>query len=95
MIKTIQKIKEVPGIGSITAAETIAAIDTGKQSKNGRPFAAWLGLTSKYYASGKSCHMGKISKRGNKRLARSKPLKRFRQLIQENNLKMVDSLQHG
>ena len=71
MIKTIKKIKKVAGIGSIIAAETIAATDTGKQSKNGRQFAAWLGLTSKHYASGESCHMGKISKRGNRRLARS------------------------
>ena len=68
MIKTIKKIKKVAGIGSIIAAETIAATDTGKQSKNGRLFAAWLGLTSKHYASGKSCYMGKISKRGNRRL---------------------------
>jgi transposase len=63
-----KRVQQVPGIGPIIAAETIAAVDTGKQFNNGRQFAAWLGLTPRHYASGESCHMGKISKRGNKRL---------------------------
>lgn len=63
-----KRVQQVPGIGPIIAAETIAAINTGKQFKNGRQFAAWLGLTPKHYSSGETCYMGKISKHGNKRL---------------------------
>ena len=50
-----KRIQQVPGIGPIIAAETIAAIDTGKQFKNGRQFAAWLRLTLRHLASGESC----------------------------------------
>ncbi|MEH6444792.1 MAG: transposase [Oceanospirillaceae bacterium] len=63
-----KRVQIIPGIGPITAAETIAAIDTDKQFKNGRQFAAWIGLTPKHYASGEHCHMGRISKRRNGRL---------------------------
>jgi len=66
--KDYKRIQQIPGIGPIIAAETIAAINTGQQFKKGRQFAAWLGLTPKHYASGEKCYMGKISKHGNKRL---------------------------
>ena len=63
-----KRIQKFPGIGFIITAETIAAIDKGKQFKNGRQFATWLGLTPRHSSSGENRYMGKISKRGNNRL---------------------------
>ena len=63
-----KRIQKFPGIGFIITAETIAAIDKGKQFKNGRQFAAWLRLTPRHFTSVESCYMGKTSKRGNKQL---------------------------
>jgi transposase len=42
-----QHIQQVPGVGPVVAAATIAAIGDGKQFKNGRQFAAWIGVTPK------------------------------------------------
>lgn len=60
-----RRIQEIPGIGPVIAAATIAAIGTGKQFKNGREFSAWLGLAPKHSSSGDHCKMGPISKKGN------------------------------
>lgn len=38
------RIGEVEGIGPVTATAVIAAISNGNTFKNGRQFAAWLGL---------------------------------------------------
>ena len=58
-------LQTVRGIGPVTAAAIIASANTGKQFKNGRCFAAWLGLTPKQYASGDHSLMKGITKRGN------------------------------
>lgn len=62
------RIQQVPGVGPIIAANTIAAIGDGKQFKNGRQFAAWIGITPRQYASGETSYMGSITKRGNRQL---------------------------
>ncbi|EBA17491.1 transposase IS116/IS110/IS902 [Roseobacter sp. SK209-2-6] len=38
-----KRIRTVPGVGHITAPAIVATIGDGKQFKNGREFAAWLG----------------------------------------------------
>ena len=38
-----KRIRTVPGGGPITASAIVATIGCGKQFKNGREFAAWLG----------------------------------------------------
>ncbi len=63
-----QRAQQVPGVGPVIAAATIAAIGDGKQFKNGRQFAAWLGLAPRHNGSGGNCHIGKIGKRGNTQL---------------------------
>lgn len=63
-----QRIQQIPGIGPVISAATIAAIGDGKQFKNGRQFSAWLGVTPRHYASGDRCQIGSISKRGNTQL---------------------------
>jgi transposase len=47
-----QRIAEVGGIGPVTTTAVIAAISDGKVFRNGRQFAAWLGLAPRQYSSG-------------------------------------------
>jgi len=63
-----QRIQQIPGIGPVIAATTLAAVGSGCQFRNGRQFAAWAGLAPRHYASGNSCRIGSISKHGNSSL---------------------------
>jgi transposase len=58
----------VPGIGPIISSAVVAAIGTGSGFKQGRDFAAWLGLVPKQESTGDRTKLGRISKRGNKYL---------------------------
>jgi len=59
-----QRIAAVEGIGPLTATALIAAMSDGKAFKNGRQFAAWLGLVPKQHSSGGKARLLGISKRG-------------------------------
>src|SRR5262252_5490929 len=63
-----QRLMTVPGIGPIISSAVVAAIATGSGFKQGRDFAAWLGLVPKQESTGDRTKLGKISKRGNKYL---------------------------
>jgi transposase len=58
----------VPGVGPIISSAIVAAIGNGAGFKQGRDFAAWLGLVPKQESTGDRTILGKISKRGNKYL---------------------------
>ncbi|HBR5695594.1 TPA: IS110 family transposase, partial [Klebsiella pneumoniae] len=47
-----QRIAKVKGIGPKTATAVVAAIGKGTEFKNGRHFAAWLGLVPRQHSSG-------------------------------------------
>lgn len=47
-----QRIAKVKGIGPETATAVVAAIGKGTEFKNGRHFAAWLGLVPRQHSSG-------------------------------------------
>lgn len=47
-----------------TASALVATIGNGRDFKNGRQFAAWLGLTPRQYSTGGKSRLGRISKRG-------------------------------
>lgn len=47
-----QRIVKVKGIGPKTATAVVAAIGKGTEFKNGRHFAAWLGLVPRQHSSG-------------------------------------------
>jgi transposase len=47
-------IQQLLGVGPVVAAGTIAAIGDGKQFKNGRQFAVWIGITPKQFARGEN-----------------------------------------
>ena len=61
---TCERLMEVPGVGVLTATAIVAHMGDGKQFKNGRQFAACLGLTPKEYSSGGKQKLLGISKRG-------------------------------
>jgi transposase len=59
-----QRLMTIPGIGPITATALIAAVSDIGVLKNGRQFAAWLGLVPKQHSTGGQPHLLGISKRG-------------------------------
>ena len=63
-----QCLMTVPGVGPIISSAVVAAIGNGSGFRQGRDFAAWLGLVPKQESTGDRTILGKISKRGNKYL---------------------------
>ena len=59
-----QRLMTIPGIGAITATALIASVGDPKQFRNGRQFAAWLGLTPRQYTTGGKVRLGRITKKG-------------------------------
>lgn len=65
-----QRLEEVPGIGRLTASALRASVGNARSFKNGREFAAWLGLVPRQHASGGKQRLLGISKRGDAYLRR-------------------------
>ena len=63
-----QQLITVPGIGPIISSAVVAAIGNGAAFCKGRDFAAWLGLVPKQMSTGDRTILGRITKRGNRRL---------------------------
>jgi transposase len=60
-----QRLMTVPGIGVIISSAVVSAIGTGSGFKQGRDFAAWLGLVPKQISTGGRTKLAGLSKRGN------------------------------
>ena len=60
----MQRIVKVCGVGPITASAIVASVGDAKLFKNGRQFAAWLGLVPRQYSTGGRSILGRITKRG-------------------------------
>lgn len=63
-----QRLMTIPGIGVIISSAVVGAIGNGGAFKQGRDFAAWLGLVPKQDSTGGKTKLGGLSKRGNKYL---------------------------
>ncbi|AIK96211.1 IS110 family transposase [Candidatus Odyssella acanthamoebae] len=63
-----QRIRQIEGIGPLTATALVAAIGEVRNFKNGRHLAAWLGLVPRQYSSGNKKVLLGISKRGDRYL---------------------------
>lgn len=63
-IENCKRLQEIEGIGPITALAIIALVGDGKGFKNGRHFAAYLGLVPRQHSSGNRERLLGISKRG-------------------------------
>lgn len=59
-----QRLMTIPGIGPLTATALIAAVSDVEVFKNGRQFAAWLGLVPRQHSTGGETRLLGISKRG-------------------------------
>jgi transposase len=58
------RIKEVTGIGTLTASAAVSTVVDPKHFSCGRQFAAWLGLVPRQTSSGGKPRLGRISRRG-------------------------------
>ena len=63
-----QSLMQLRGIGVITAMALFASVNNPQQFRNGRQFAAWLGLVPKQFGTGGNVTLSGISKRGSRDL---------------------------
>lgn len=59
-----KRLATIPGIGPLAASALVASVGDASSFKNGRSFAAFIGLVPKQSSSGGKERLGKISKRG-------------------------------
>lgn len=59
-----RRLSTVPGVGPVAATALVAAVGDARCFKNGRHFAAWLGLVPRQHSSGEHHRLLGISKRG-------------------------------
>ena len=59
-----RQLMQLRGVGETTATAIVAMIGNGHDFKNGRQFAAWLGLVPSQYSSGGKARLGHITKAG-------------------------------
>lgn len=57
-------IADIPGVGLLTATATVATMGNAGNFRNGREFAAWLGLVPRHTGTGGKIRQLGISKRG-------------------------------
>jgi transposase len=65
-----RRLMTIPGIGPITATALLALAPSHETFRNGRDFAAWLGLTPLQRSTGGKQKLGAISKMGERTLRR-------------------------
>lgn len=58
-----RRLMQIRGIGRTTALAIVATVGDAREFKNGRQFAAWIGLVPAQHSTGKA-RLGHISKRG-------------------------------
>jgi transposase len=63
-----QRLGQIEGIGPLSATALMAAVGDRRCFKNGRQFAAWLGLVPRQRSSGGHARLFGISKRGDRYL---------------------------
>jgi transposase len=59
-----QRLMTIPGLGELMATALVAAVSDTTQFKNGRQFAAWLGLVPRQHSTGGKSRLLGISKHG-------------------------------
>jgi transposase len=63
-----RRLMEVPCVGPIIASTVLAKVPDAKVFRNGRDFAAWIGLTGRDHGTGGRHRPGRISKQGDRML---------------------------
>jgi transposase len=59
-----QRLLSIPGVGPLSATALVATVGAAEQFKNGREFAAYLGLVPRQHSSGGKAQLLGISTRG-------------------------------
>jgi transposase len=59
-----RRLMAIRGIGATTALAIVATVGNAREFRNGRQFAAWLGLVPNQHSTGGKSRLGHISKRG-------------------------------
>jgi transposase len=59
-----RRLQELCGVGPTSADAAVATIGDARAFRNGRQFAAWLGLTPRQFSSGGTTRLGSITRRG-------------------------------
>ena len=59
-----RRIQTLSGVGPISASAIVASVADAHEFRNGRQFAAWLGLTPKQYSTGGKSRLGRITAHG-------------------------------
>jgi transposase len=59
-----QRALALRGVGPITASAAVATVGSAHEFKNGRQFAAWIGLVPRQYSTGGKTRLGHITRRG-------------------------------
>ena len=67
-VPQVRRFMTVPGVGPITALCFLATIDDPTRFKKSRSVGAYVGLTTRRYASGETDRTGRISKCGDEML---------------------------
>ena len=62
--EAVRRLVAIPDVGPVTATAIVATVGHASDFKNGRQFAAWLGLVPQQYSTGGKTRLGKITKRG-------------------------------
>jgi len=59
-----QRLMQGSGVGPVTAPAVVATVGDARTFRNGRQFAAWLGMVPRQHSSGGTQRLGRITKRG-------------------------------
>ena len=59
-----KRLQEIFGVGPTTADAAVATVGDARVFRNGRQFAAWVGLTPRQFSSGGKTRLGGITRRG-------------------------------
>lgn len=61
-----KRLMTIPGVGEQAATAVVASVPDHRLFKDGRQFAAWLGLVPRQHTTGGVVRLGRITKRGDK-----------------------------
>jgi transposase len=59
-----QRAQTLMGVGPLSASAIVASVADAREFKNGRQFAAWLGLVPRQHSSGGKTRLGHITRSG-------------------------------
>lgn len=59
-----KRVQAMSGIGVLTADAARATVGDAREFKNGRQFAAWVGITPRQYSTGGKTKLGRTTRRG-------------------------------